>query len=126
MNEQTVIEEFHQRAREWFKDHLATLSGDTIDWRRPSTSTYAIQYILKGGSVIVVGDVGDAIYRFGCKVDCEFLLQCDWHYFVHKCVASETGRLYVQKVEGIKRPVTNIRAIGHFVGLQMAIKQLRA
>lgn len=129
MKETEAIDEFHKRAAEWFRDHIATESPSNgtllrIDWRRPCSSAYAIQYIITSGSVIVIGDVGDAIYRFGCTLDFKFLKQCDWHYFTNKCVSSETGRKYTMKVDGIKRPIVNIRAIGHFVGLQMAIKQL--
>lgn len=129
MNEQQAITEFHKRAEEWFRAHNAHFALNTpeliiINWRRPDSSTFAIQYIITQGSVIVIGDAGDAIYRFGCHLDFEFLQQCDWHYFVNKCVSSETGRSYTMKVEGIKRPITNIRAIGHYIGLQMAMKQL--
>jgi hypothetical protein len=116
---------------EWFKDHKATPVSDwrtphpnIIDWRRPDTSNYAMRFIISGGHVIVVGDVGDAIYGFGSVLTFEFLAGTDWHYFWGKCVASETGRRYEQKVDGISRPVINIRAIAHHTGLQMAIRQI--
>lgn len=120
--------------KEWFSTHVATQGSrgttarDTeiihIDWRNPGTGSYAISFIICDNVVIVTGDCGDAIYGFTQPPTLQKLATFDWHYFTHKCVASETGRNYTQKIQGIKQPVTNIRAIAHFVGLQMAIKQL--
>lgn len=128
MKEQEQIEKSHMLAREWFSNHIASSMplpiGTVIDWRRRDTSNYAMRYIITNGYVIVTGDVGDAIYWFGGELTYEKLLSFDWHYFVHKCCASEKGRSYEMKVPGIKYPVPNVRAIGHFIGLQMAIQQL--
>lgn len=134
MKEQEMIERYQGLAREWFKDHVATqnhygqdaLGADVrvINWRRPNTSNYAVRFILIGGYVLVTGDVGEAVYGFGCPVTFDFLAQCDWHYFINKCCASETGRDYTMKIPGVKSPVPNVRAIAHYVGLLAAIKQL--
>jgi hypothetical protein len=72
----------------------------------------------------VIGDVGDAIYNFGQEITLEKLKRFDWHYFASKCVASEMGRDYSMKIPGIARLVPNVRVIGHYIGLQMAIEQL--
>ena len=134
MKEQEHIEKAHTLAQEWFQYHHAdyylyteskTNSTITvINWRRPGTGNYAMQFMMTNNCVIVVGDVGDAIYGFGCNLTLEWLAKIDWHYFTNKCVASETGRDYSMKVQGISHKVPNVRAIGHFVGLQMAIKQI--
>ena len=136
MQEKEYIEKAHNTVNEWFKDHQATvIGGDAfawsngltqIAWKRPNTSNYGVQYTVFGGYVVVTGDLGDAIYAVSSVLTFDRLLQLDWHYFWNKCVASEKGREYTQKVPGIKSPVPNIRAIAHFVGLQSAIKQLKA
>lgn len=133
MTEKDSIEKSHQIANEWFVNHKA-LKSDlwnphgvsylVIDWRRPDTGNYSMKFIIAGSNVIVIGDVGDAIYAFERSQTLEMLKTYDWHYFVGKCVASETGRKYTMKMPGIKHEVPNVRAIGHFIGLQMAIKQL--
>ena len=133
MNEKEQIEKSHKLASEWFLIHVAKFIGANrlselepvvIEWRRPETSNYAMRYIITGNYVIVTGDVGEAIYGFGQNLTLEMLTKFDWHYFINKCCASETGRNYTMKIPGIKSPVPNCRAIAHFVGLQMAIKQL--
>jgi hypothetical protein len=138
MTEAEQNEKSHMLAREWFKEHRASLvthvvlnpangEGDSlliIDWRRPDTGNYAMRFTINRNYVIVTGDVGDAIYGFGAFINLEKLASFDWHYFIHKCVASETGRDYTMKIPGIKHAVPNVRAIGRYVGLQMAIKQL--
>lgn len=129
MTENEQNEKSMERAREWFADHRARIIQNTpeaiiIDWRRPDTSLYGIKFIITGSSVVVLGDVGDAVYGFGGSLSLEQLTAFDWHYFINKCCASETGRNYTMKIPGIKHPVPNVRAIGHYIGLQMAIKQL--
>ena len=133
MTEHEQNEKSHKLAAEWFKNHSATAfqSGNggskltVIDWRKPDTGNYAMRFTVSQNCVVVTGDVGDAIYCFTGEIDLEKLASFDWHYFVNKCVASETGRHYTMKVPGIKYPVPNVRAIGHWVGLQMALKQLK-
>lgn len=135
--QQEHIDRSIQRAKEWFAQHEASspngeaypsLSPYVIDWRRPGTGNYAMRFIIDRNSVIVTGDVGDAIYSFGSALSLELVEKYsgDWHYFTGKCVASETGRRYTMKVPGISGEVINCRAIGHCIGLQMAIKQMQS
>lgn len=132
MTEQQQNDKSNSIAREWFKNHVAAMTtfktaegdGMIIKWRRPDTSNYAMTFMLLENRVFVTGDVGDAIYGFGCQTTVDNIKRFDWHYFVNKCCASETGRDYTMKIPGMKHPVTNVRAIGHFVGLKMAIEQL--
>ena len=131
MTHQQHVEKAHQLATEWFAKHQATLVAQDqnvtiIDWRRPDTGNYAMRFIITGYYVIVTGDVGEAIYGIGQGLTPKQLLSFDWGYFTSKCCASETGRDYTMKVPGIKGPVPNVRAIGHYLGLQMALKQLDA
>lgn len=84
--------------------------------------------MINGNYVVVVGDVGEAVYCIGSNglLTPEMLISYDWHYFWQKCVASETGQSYEQKIDGVNVPVINVRAIAHLVGLQMACKILMA
>lgn len=128
--EQDYVDQCLKLVGKWFEFHRASdvpsvAAITVIDWRRPDTQNYAMRYIIDRNRVIVTGDVGDAIYAFGQPVDWKALLEFDWHYFGGNCMASETGRRYEQKVPGICAPQPNIRAIAHWSGLQMAIKQLK-
>lgn len=191
---------------EWFKDHVATwidklptgligCGATVISWQNPKSWNYGCRFIIHRQWLIVVGDIGEAVYQWGGNITLEFLAQIDFGYFLGKCQASEKGRDFSMwdsgvaeqkrsaRIAEIKTPsqpleegeeeypespeadelealeelegqpedefkakaqeyydatgdaegagdlssmgkVPNCRAIGHFVGLQMAIKQL--
>lgn len=192
---------------EWFKDHKAQCqaTGDIgkivwstsllIHWQNPKSWNYGCRFIIHRQWLIVVGDIGEAVYQWSDDITLEFLAQLDFGYFLGKCQASEKGRDFSMwdsgvaeqkrsaRIAEIKTPsqpleegeeeypespeadelealeelegqpedefkakaqdyydatgdaegagdlssmgkVPNCRAIGHFVGLQMAIKQL--
>lgn len=185
---------------EWFKDHKATLvrlatsapidiGAVVINWQNPKSWNYGCRFIIHRQWLIVVGDIGEAVYQWGENITLEFLAQIDFGYFLSKCRASEKGSdfsMWSAEVEMFNRmaklkeldarkaendesetdrkereileensgcdenqwrelaqeyynatgdaegagdlssmgKVPNCRAIGHFVGLQMAIKQL--
>jgi len=186
---------------EWFKDHKAQCqaTGDIgklvwetallIHWQNPKSWNYGCRFIVHRRWLIVVGDIGEAVYEWGQDIALEFLAQIDFGYFLSKCRASEKGSdfsMWSAEVEMFNRleklkdlearkangedtecdrkefeilqdnsgcdenqwrelaqeyynatgdaegagdlssigKVPNCRAIGHFVGLQMAIKQL--
>jgi len=128
------IDRANELTAQWFKEHKAIrtslaspygLSVEIITWQQPGTSNYGVQYMVNNNCVIVTGDLGSAIYCIGNRpLTLEMLPLYDWHYFVNKCVASETGRDYVEKIKGVSGTVPNYRAIAHYIGLQMALKQL--
>lgn len=132
MTEKQHVEHCHTLIAEWFKDHKAKVviaSPDTsgvvaIDWKRDNTWDYGCRFIISYNVLLVHGDLGEAAYAISGNMTLAKLRTFDWHYFWGKCTASETGRRYEQKIEGVKNPVVNIRAIAHFTGLQMAIGQL--
>jgi hypothetical protein len=88
------------RIQKDFENHIATLSTSrdhigeitTIEWRRPKDGNYRIVYMLRGGLLLVYGDMGDAVYQWSSWIDLDFLAKCDLDYFASKCQASETGR----------------------------------
>lgn len=144
MNKQAVkynehIERCHKTAAEWFKNHEVSYQLKNpqseadkgwfkpvmfIYFKRPNTWEYGIQFTIYGGYVTVTGDLGDAIYGFGCDLNLMMLQKFDWHYFIGKCCASETGREYTMKIPGVGESVPNIRAIAHYDALQMAISKI--
>jgi hypothetical protein len=88
------------RIQKDFEHHIATLSSSqdhigeitTVEWRRPKDGNYRIVYMLRGGLLLVYGDMGDAVYQWSSRIDLKFLAECDLEYFSGKCQASETGR----------------------------------
>lgn len=114
------------RAR-WFKEHVATLTQHAphiaeLVWKKPQSSTYAVFYVLYGGALMVHGDIGEAVYRWGGtseRLSFEWIAKCDLSYFHGKLCASERGRDYFrfdyrQFTANLKREVGegNVRASG--------------
>lgn len=65
-----------------------------LRWGRKGSSGYCLYYMTIGGSLIVRGDLGDAIYRVYDKQSFKFWANCGVSYFKEKCDASEGGRGY--------------------------------
>lgn len=73
MSEQEYIKDCQLRVAEWFKNHKAktTATGDifdthfnnglVIEWRDPMRWEYGMWYFIRGGVVVVSGNLGDAI-----------------------------------------------------------------
>ena len=88
----------------WFENHVAkhTIlkddSGEEIErivWGKPDTNIYRTVYTLdkKYGNLIVIGDVGDAIFHwYGPVKGFGFFKNMDIQYFESKCLASENGK----------------------------------
>lgn len=88
---------------EYFKDHIATQIGnspeDEIEFRSPETFHCRIHFLLKGGLLIVYGDLGHAMYRWDTsaetsKFTLKTIAQMDIGYFHGKCVCADTGDRY--------------------------------
>ena len=95
---------------EWFADHEATLfdleakaadGGETVThrecvivWRKQGTTINYVRYHIMFNTLVVVGDLGDAVYQWGERVTLAFLAGCHYDYFASKCQASEYGRSY--------------------------------
>jgi hypothetical protein len=108
MNKREYEEHQIKSCREqWFKNHKAHrhdylaitnigLPMEVINWLQPNTSNYATRYIISGRSLIVTGDIGDAVFEWGEEITFKFLNGCDLHYFAGKCRASPHGREFKQ------------------------------
>lgn len=109
----TKIEKQKKHCREeWFKNHKAKLleaahqqnncpacghprsKSDTIviDWSNPESWNYGCRFLIYRRWLIVVGDIGEAVYEWGQDVSMEFLSRIDFGYFYGKCQASDGGR----------------------------------
>jgi hypothetical protein len=88
----------------WFKDHVASITQHAehlaeLVWKKPDSGIYSIRYILCGGALMVHGDLGEAIYRWGGyseRLSFDWLATISLDYFHGKCCASERGRDYVR------------------------------
>ena len=85
---------------EWFKDHVVapyTDPREVIVWRSPNSIFYLVKYVLVGGALIVLGDLGEAIYRwYTSDIDFRWISGCELGYFASKCEASEVGKQFVE------------------------------
>lgn len=83
----------------WFPDHVATRfeveGGEGLRWAKPDTVIFSVVYVRLGGTLMVSGDIGSAVYRWhpkGCTL--RWIAGCNLGYFESKCEASESGRDY--------------------------------
>lgn len=99
---------------EWFPEHYAAATtfmgfGTTdvirrLIWKRPRTMIYGVLYHFVGRSLIVMGDLGDAVYRWNHTSAFDtnpfaWIAACNIGYFHSKCVSSEVGRAYEEWFE---------------------------
>lgn len=100
----------------WFKDHVPCVTvgptGCVIRWAKPGTSTYWCDYILHGRFLIVVGDIGEAVYEWSEKVTPQFLRGINFDYMMGKCQASNTGRRDMQWSEEVAACSAKMQAEG--------------
>lgn len=79
----------------WFPDHVATVSDDgtSMLWAKPGTGIYAVKYRIIGSHLVVLGDIGCAVYRWSDRISFNWLSRISLDYFHGKCEASEDGRI---------------------------------
>ncbi len=105
----SVKKENEKIIAEWFKDHQPVYKNygeiEHLIWQRPGTSYYAIHYtcLTSLGTLFVMGDLGEAVYRWSGDVSLEWISKCDLSYFSGKCCASEMGRQYLDWSEEIAK-----------------------
>lgn len=85
--------------RDVFRDHVAEYKRydetlETLQWKKPGSSTYAIWYVRQWSTLMVWGDCYEATYQWNWQkgFDLEWISGCDEHYFLSKCRASPDGR----------------------------------
>jgi hypothetical protein len=78
-----------------FKDHRARLlvlpdpeisanSITKINWKEPGTVINWITYLIYFNRLIVIGDMGEAVFVWAEMVDLKFLRKLDYSYFTSK------------------------------------------
>jgi hypothetical protein len=77
--------------RKRFAHHKATWDGRALRWAKPGTIANSITYILEGCYLTVLGDLGEAVYRWSENLTLDFLQGCSADYMLGKCKASEVG-----------------------------------
>jgi hypothetical protein len=86
--------------RSWFnypgEPHVATLKDGWLLFARPRSSTYRVEYHVHYNNLIVIGDIGDAVFTWSQIVTFEWIAACHFDYFLGKCQASESGREFYQ------------------------------
>lgn len=80
-----------------FDSHVATVKLDQegiyiLRWQKPGTWINAVEYVIRLNSLLVWGDLGEAIYQWSSNINLAFLAGLDIDYFRGKCQASEEGR----------------------------------
>ena len=85
--------------RDIFKDHVATYEAhnenlETLQWRKPGDSHYAIWFVRHHGVLMVWGDCYEATYMWNNQpgFGLRWIVGCSLDYFVSKCRASSRGR----------------------------------
>ena len=79
---------------------------DSLVFRKIGTSDCYMRYVLLSGStLVVVGDLGDAVYQWhgDPRLTFQWLAGLDLDYFVSKCRASEVGVPFEEWSEEIAR-----------------------
>ena len=86
--------------RDIFENHVATYEKhnehlETLRWKEPNCSTYAIYYVRQYGVLMVFGDCYEATYMWSWsdpRIDLRWIAGCNQDYFLSKCRASPHGR----------------------------------
>lgn len=94
MTQSQYLEQEVARWKQQFKDHKAKLDVEwiqntheapaVITWGKPGTSINSIRFIISGGYLCAVGDLGDAVLQWSENITPHFLATCDFHYWFSK------------------------------------------
>jgi hypothetical protein len=82
-----------------FKNHVATMSDNTIRFADPKTITRAVEFILSGRTLLVTGDFGVAGYQTSGPETFQFWANSNFSYWADKCRASSSGSGYEWNAE---------------------------
>jgi hypothetical protein len=92
MNMKRRTAEDLEYVRSWFVNHKATMKDGWLIWSAPNTSVYRCDFHVYRNNLIVVGDIGDAVFTWSQVVTFDWIAGLEFDYFMGKCQASETGR----------------------------------
>ena len=82
----------------FYKDYIATYKRiddhlETLQWKAPGTSNRAMWFVRQYGTLMVFGDMGEAVYQWYPDITIESIgLNMSLERYVCKCKASEYGR----------------------------------
>jgi len=84
-----------EQIQESFKNHEAVFDFNLnqLTFKEPETTNWYIKYsIINDRYLVVIGDLGDAIYHWNDKITFGWISGLNLDYFAGKCQASEEGR----------------------------------
>lgn len=92
-----VTNSIAKMARDAFKNHEATVTNldertQILTWAAPGSSMYSAEYIIRRNVLIVLGDMGNAIYMWSAPISIEKLAAYSLDYFAGKIQASPSGQ----------------------------------
>lgn len=66
---------------------------ERLVWQKEGDSSYYVAYHRTGTTLLVIGDLGEAVYRWhpAQPIDLRWISNCNLDYFKEKCCASEVG-----------------------------------
>ena len=99
-----------QSIRKKFKNHIAEFTELSktmwvLNWREPNTNNFAVQYIFSNGSLMINGDLGEAVYV--------------WHNYIHLFGFADFKQCYFQT------KLTAYHEQRHVFDQHSAIKELK-
>lgn len=80
-----------------FAEHVRTdLPNEWVKFAKPGTNINMLCFNTFHGYLVIIGDLGDAVYQWNQAITLEWVAGCNLDYFVGKCQASQVGRNFVQ------------------------------
>lgn len=99
----TILKEYVQIAEEAMREHVVVLGSDPDTervFRKAKSTDWLMRYTIVGGiNLVVTGDLGSAVYRWGEPISFPWLAGLSLSYMMSKCEASEWGR-YAREWDG--------------------------
>jgi len=80
----------HEVEYEKLEGKLVTI--EWLKWKNPNSGFHSIAYVRAGGTLLVYGDMFEAVYQWNEAVTLKWISQCDIGYFHSKCRASPVGK----------------------------------
>jgi hypothetical protein len=71
---------------------LGTVEYEVLVWKAPNTSICFMRFVRAGSTLMVSGDVGDAVYQWPSTQSLRWMSDTHISYFMGKCQASPHGR----------------------------------
>lgn len=82
--------------KNWFPEHVAKVTEHDgiiiLDWSKPGTNMYAVRYVFTGSSLLITGDIGDAVFGLTWRGTIESFEDVDLGYLMGKLTCCSRDR----------------------------------